>query len=87
MPRWLTTYAIDYLRTGDEWTKIDYKKKPSEWMKPLIRGQETGLVEIPANWYLDDLPPMMFIKDAPNSVSHLTDPRLHVLGYSTMRDP
>lgn len=56
-----------YLRTGDEWTKIDYKKKPSEWMKPLVRGQETGLVEIPANWYLDDLPPMMFIKDAPNS--------------------
>ena len=25
------------------------------------------LVEIPANWYLDDLPPMMFIKAAPNS--------------------
>lgn len=22
----------------------------------------TGLVEIPASWYLDDLPPMMFIK-------------------------
>lgn len=38
-------------------------------MKPLVRGQETGLVEIPANWYLDDLPPMLFIKDAPNSVS------------------
>ena len=27
----------------------------------------TGLVEIPANWYLDDLPPMMFIKKMPNS--------------------
>lgn len=27
----------------------------------------TGLVEIPASWYLDDLPPMMFIKKAPNS--------------------
>ena len=24
-------------------------------------------MEIPANWYLDDLPPMMFIKKAPNS--------------------
>lgn len=42
-----------YLRTGDSWTKIDYKKKAEEWMKPLIAGQETGLVEIPANWYLD----------------------------------
>ena len=24
-------------------------------------------IEIPASWYLDDLPPMMFIKKAPNS--------------------
>jgi hypothetical protein len=42
-----------YLRTGDSWTKIDYSKKAEEWMKPLVSGQETGLVEIPANWYLD----------------------------------
>ncbi|GAQ09412.1 peptidoglycan deacetylase [Aspergillus lentulus] len=56
-----------YLRTGDSWTKIDYSKKAEEWMKPLIPGQETGLVEIPANWYIDDLPPMMFIKAASNS--------------------
>ncbi|ORY69944.1 uncharacterized protein BCR38DRAFT_463392 [Pseudomassariella vexata] len=37
-----------YLRTGDTWTKIDYKKKADDW-------------------YLDDLPLMMFIKSAPNS--------------------
>src|SRR5256886_16699085 len=36
-------------------------------MKPLVRGKETDLIEIPASWYLDDLPPMMFIKKAPNS--------------------
>jgi hypothetical protein len=42
-----------YLRTGDQWTKIDYKKKAETWMKPLVAGRETGLVEIPANWYLD----------------------------------
>ena len=24
-----------WLRTGDSWTKIDYSKKASEWMKPL----------------------------------------------------
>ena len=36
-------------------------------MKPLVRGEETDLIEIPASWYLDDLPPMMFIKAAPNS--------------------
>ena len=56
-----------YVRVGDSWTKIDYAKSAEEWMKPLERGTETDLVEIPANWYLDDLPPMMFIKAAPNS--------------------
>lgn len=56
-----------YVRVGDSWTKIDYSKKPQSWMKPLVRGHETDLIEIPASWHLDDLPPMMFIKKAPNS--------------------
>ncbi|KIW55412.1 hypothetical protein PV05_07695 [Exophiala xenobiotica] len=78
--RLLLDYGIEYdhslshhdcqaywLRTGDTWTKIDYSKHPDHWMKPLVKGKETGLVEIPGNWYIDDLPPMMFIKKAPNS--------------------
>ncbi len=57
-----------YVRVGDTWTKIDYSKEAKEWMKPLVRGQTmTRIVEIPASWYTDDLPPMMFIKAAPNS--------------------
>ncbi len=56
-----------YVRVGDRWTTIDYSKPASEWMKPLERGEETDLIEIPASWYLDDLPPMMFIKKSPNS--------------------
>jgi peptidoglycan/xylan/chitin deacetylase (PgdA/CDA1 family) len=63
-----------YVRVGDRWTKIDYSKKAEAWMKPLERGQETDLIEIPASWYLDDLPPMMFIKAAPNSHG-FTSPR------------
>lgn len=55
------------VRVGDTWTKIDYTKTAEEWMKPLVRGEETDLIEIPASWYLDDLPPMMFMKAAPNS--------------------
>ncbi len=51
-----------YVRVGDSWTKIDYSGKPADWMVPLKRGRETDLIEIPASWYLDDLPPMMFIK-------------------------
>ncbi len=57
-----------YVRVGDSWTPIDYSAPSAhDWMKPLVRGEETDLVEIPANWYLDDLPPMMFIKSSPNS--------------------
>jgi peptidoglycan-N-acetylglucosamine deacetylase len=55
------------VRVGDSWTKIDYSQPADTWMKPLVRGEETALIEIPANWYLDDLPPMMFIKASPNS--------------------
>ena len=56
-----------YTRVWDSWTKIDYSKPAAHWMKPLQRGKPTGLVEIAGSWYLDDLPPMMFIKAAPNS--------------------
>lgn len=57
-----------YVRVGDRWTKIDYAQPAETWMRPLERGTTvTGLVEIPASWYLDDLPPMMFIKANPNS--------------------
>jgi peptidoglycan-N-acetylglucosamine deacetylase len=56
-----------YVRVGDSWTKIDYSKQPQDWMKPLVRGRETDLIEIPASWNIDDLPPMMFVKAAPNS--------------------
>ena len=55
------------VRVGDHWTKIDYSKPADHWMRALVRGQETDLIQIPANWYLDDLPPMMFIKKSPNS--------------------
>ncbi len=67
-------YQPYYVRVGDSWTKIDYSQKPETWMKPLVRGQETDLIEIPANWCLDDLPPMMFIKKSPNSYG-FTNPR------------
>jgi peptidoglycan/xylan/chitin deacetylase (PgdA/CDA1 family) len=56
-----------YARVGDEWTNIDYSGEAAAWMKPLKHGHEIDLVEIGANWYLDDLPPMLFIKTSPNS--------------------
>ncbi len=68
-----------YVRVGDSWTKIDFSKKAHEWMKPLVRGHETRLIEIPATWYLDDLPPMMFIKAAPNSHGFVSPRHLEVM--------
>lgn len=56
-----------YARFGEEWTNIDYIKDAAHWMKPLTFGETVDLVEIAANWYVDDLPPMMFIKASPNS--------------------
>ena len=53
------------MRVGDSWTNINYEAESAhEWMKPLVRGEETDLIELPASWYLDDLPPMMFIKSS-----------------------
>ena len=37
-----------YVRVGDSWTKIDYSKHPSAWMKPLMRGKETDLDRHPS---------------------------------------
>jgi peptidoglycan/xylan/chitin deacetylase (PgdA/CDA1 family) len=51
-----------YVRVGDRWTKIDLSKPAKSWMKPLKRGRETKLVEIPISWNVDDLPPLMFVK-------------------------
>ncbi|HWD51621.1 MAG TPA: polysaccharide deacetylase [Acidimicrobiales bacterium] len=56
-----------YARVGDRWIAPDYSQPAETWMRPLERGPEVDLVEFCGNWYLDDLPPMMFIKQSPNS--------------------
>lgn len=33
-----------YVRAGDTWTKIDYTRSAADWMKPLVRGEETDLI-------------------------------------------
>lgn len=56
-----------YSRRGDQWTPVDYEKEAEDWMVPMQRGTEVDLVNFGANWYTDDLPPLMFIKQSPNS--------------------
>lgn len=57
-----------FVRTGDKWYPIRYDQDPETWMKPMEFGKETALVEVPCSWYLDDLPPQMFIKANANSM-------------------
>lgn len=61
-----------YLPTGESWTKIDFSKPAANWMKPYHPGSASELIEIPANWLLDDMPPQMFMKAAPNSHGYVT---------------
>ncbi|WP_427888171.1 polysaccharide deacetylase family protein [Kribbella sp. GL6] len=61
-----------YARVGDAWTKIDFGKQAADWMKPLQHGHEVDLVEFCGNWYVDDLPPMMFNKHAANSHGYVS---------------
>lgn len=61
-----------YARVGDEWTKIDFADTAQAWMKPLRHGHEVDLVEFCGNWYVDDLPPMLFNKHAANSHGYVS---------------
>jgi peptidoglycan/xylan/chitin deacetylase (PgdA/CDA1 family) len=72
-----------YVHVGEEWTPIDYSKPASTWMKPYTRGTPTKLVEVPASWYLDDLPPMMFIKKFPNSHGYVSPRQLEEIWKDT----
>jgi peptidoglycan/xylan/chitin deacetylase (PgdA/CDA1 family) len=64
-----------YVRIGDTWTDVDLSQPADAWMRPLVRGRDTDLVEIPASWYVDDAPPMIFNPHAQ-----------HTHGYVSPRD-
>ncbi|MCR9121353.1 MAG: polysaccharide deacetylase [Phyllobacteriaceae bacterium] len=61
-----------YLPVGESWTKIDFTKPAAHWMKPYRPGRPSPLIEIPASWLLDDMPPQMFMKASPNSHGYVT---------------
>ena len=45
----------------------------------MKHGKEIDLVDIAANWYVDDLPPMMFMKAAPNSHGFVSPRDIEIL--------
>ncbi|THZ07324.1 glucose 1-dehydrogenase [Aureobasidium pullulans] len=40
------------------WVETDVKKEASSWMKPMTKIKPSEIVEIPANWHVDDWPPL-----------------------------
>ncbi|MFG1556220.1 MAG: polysaccharide deacetylase family protein [Thermoplasmataceae archaeon] len=56
-----------FMRSGERWNSIDYTKEASSWCHPLVLGNTLDIVEIPANWYLDDVTPLMFMKNIQNT--------------------
>lgn len=83
-------FGAYFVRTGDKWYSVDYNKDPDTWMRPMEFGQETDLIEIPANWYLDDLSPTTFITKHPHNAGRLF-PQVgwvspHVISSDTLFD-
>ncbi|KAL1980009.1 hypothetical protein VTN96DRAFT_4806 [Rasamsonia emersonii] len=54
---------------------IDYSKPASSWMHPVPSSSSSSsnqhdrrpLVEVPCNWYMEDMTPMQFLPHVPNS--------------------
>lgn len=69
-------YHPYYVRVGDSWTKINYNGPAADWMKPWKAGKAVDLVELPANWHLDDAPPLLFVKASANSHGWITGRQL-----------
>ncbi|KAK6007890.1 hypothetical protein QM012_004704 [Aureobasidium pullulans] len=41
-----------------QWIETDIKKEAETWMKPMTKIRPSKIVEIPANWHVDDWPPL-----------------------------
>ena len=39
-------------------TESDYSLEAAEWMVPMTKLTPSSIVEVPANWHLDDWPPL-----------------------------
>ncbi|KAG9677234.1 glucose 1-dehydrogenase, partial [Aureobasidium melanogenum] len=61
-PAWATSKElIPLLEEHDashEWIETDNKKEAETWMKPMTKIRPSKIVEIPANWHVDDWPPL-----------------------------
>jgi peptidoglycan/xylan/chitin deacetylase (PgdA/CDA1 family) len=47
-----------YLPYNSKWTEPNLSMKAINWMKPMMAIHPSSIIEIPANWHLDDWPPL-----------------------------
>ena len=52
---------------SEEWIETDVSKAASEWMKPMSAIKPSKVVEVPANWHLDDWPPFQLSLKQPST--------------------
>ncbi|KZO98484.1 glucose 1-dehydrogenase [Calocera viscosa TUFC12733] len=53
-------------KMDQSWVETDYSKDPSYWMKPMGELTHSNVVEVPANWHLDDWPPLGYATGRPS---------------------
>ncbi|KAK0926531.1 hypothetical protein LTR91_002149 [Friedmanniomyces endolithicus] len=51
----------------ETWVETDHAKAAEAWMSPMTRIRPSWVVEIPANWHLDDRPPLQPIPGRPGA--------------------
>ncbi|KAK1073877.1 hypothetical protein LTR12_001284 [Friedmanniomyces endolithicus] len=52
---------------SETWVETDHAKAAEAWMSPMTGIRPSGVVEIPANWHLDDWPPLQPIPGRPGA--------------------
>jgi peptidoglycan/xylan/chitin deacetylase (PgdA/CDA1 family) len=48
------------------WVETDHQHEAEHWMKPMTSMKPSKVVEIPANWHLDDWPPFQPVLGKPS---------------------
>lgn len=60
-----------YVPNGEEdWKETNVNHEASTWMQPMSKITPSKVVEVPANWHLDDWPPFTVSK-APQSQGYV----------------
>ncbi|KAF6787916.1 hypothetical protein CSOJ01_15115 [Colletotrichum sojae] len=55
------------LENGPSPVPVDYSKPAETWMRPCAAPQQSTIVEIPCNWYMEDMTPLQYLPNVENS--------------------